>query len=68
MCVIFMISPLNQFFQLPNQMQTIVFSCKRISQSGLMVQTQRGVGDRLGAVVVQAEKASPGEVLQLQKR
>lgn len=66
MCVIFMISPLNQFFQLPNQVQTIVFSSKRISQSGLMVQTQRGVGDGLGAF--QAEKASPGEVLQLQKR
>ena len=49
-------------------MQTIVFSWERISQSGLMIQTQSGLGDRLGAVVVPAEIDSPGEVMQLQKR
>ena len=49
-------------------MQTIVFSWERISQSGPMIQTQSGLGDGLGAVVVLAEIDSPGEVMQLQKR
>ena len=43
-----------------------LFSWERISQSGLMIQTQSGLGDGLGAVVVLAEMVSPGEVLQLQ--
>ena len=49
-------------------MQTIVYSWERISQSGLMIQTQSGLGDGLGAVLVPAEMDSPGEVLQLQQR
>ena len=67
-CLVSFLWFLNQFFLLPNQVQTIVYSWERISQSGLMIQTQSGLGDGLGAVLVPAEMDSPGEVLQLQQR
>ena len=47
-CLVSFLWFLNQFFLLPNQVQTIVFSWERISQSGLMIQTQSGLGDAWG--------------------
>lgn len=57
-CVICMISLLNQFFQLSNQEQITAFSHKRISQSGIIAQTRRGGVDSLGDMVARAEMAS----------